>query len=240
MTDEVGGTAETPLATMPTTRRAVLMALKRHGSMSAAQLASKLGITVPAVRQQLLRLSSDGLVRYSSDRESRGRPSHVYELCPEAESLFPKRYGDLTIELLGYLGGPQDDQVAKLFEQRGRRRLEDARQRLEDKALDQQVAELARILDEDGYLADLEPLGDGGWLVTEHNCAILSVATGYRQACSSEIAFIRDALPAARVERVAHMMDGSHVCAYEIRPRGIRASSEAPRQRNTHAGRNGL
>jgi DeoR family suf operon transcriptional repressor len=83
-------------------------------------------------------------------------------------------------------------------------------------SLDDQVAELTRILDEDGYLADVEHLADGGWRITEHNCAILSVATGFRQACSSEIAFIRDALPGARVERVAHLMDGAHVCAYEV------------------------
>ena len=46
------------------------------------------------------------------------------------------------------------------------------------------------------------------------------MATGYRQACSSELEFIRGALPGARVERVAHLMDGAHVCAYEVRPAG--------------------
>ena len=78
--------------------------------------------------------------------------------------------------------------------------------------------ELTAILDEDGYLADVERLDDGGWRITEHNCAILSVAQGFRQACSSELSFIRDALPGADVRRVAHLMDGAHVCAYEIRP----------------------
>ena len=64
--------------------------------------------------------------------------------------------------------------------------------------LDEQVGELTAILDEDGYLADVERLDDGGWRITEHNCAILSVANGFRQACSSELSFIRDALPGAR------------------------------------------
>jgi len=209
---------EPPLASMPTTRRALLTALKRRGAMRAQELADELGITVPAVRQQLLRLSDDGLVNHRSEAEPRGRPSHSYELTASAESLFPKRYGDLTNELLGYLGGPDGEQVTDLFEQRRRRRLEGARPRLEGMALEQQVAELARILDEDGYLADLEPIGNGRWRITEHNCAILSVAKGYRQACSSEISFIRDALPGARVERVAHLMDGAHVCAYEVGP----------------------
>jgi DeoR family transcriptional regulator, suf operon transcriptional repressor len=207
---------EPPLAAMPGTRRAILLALKRNGSMRAQDLADRLGITVAAVRQQLLRLSEDQLVTHRRDAEGRGRPSHSYELAPGAEMLFPKRYGDLTTELLGYLGGPDSDEVTELFEHRRRRRLAGAQTRLGEMSLDEQVAELTRILDEDGYLADVEQLDDGGWRITEHNCAILSVATGFRQACSSEIAFIRDALPGARVERVAHLMDGSHVCAYEV------------------------
>ena len=210
---------EPPLATMPTTRRAIVVTLKRHGNLRAHELARLLGITVAAVRQQLVRLGQDGLVTHRREPDGRGRPSHAYQLTPAAEMLFPKRYGDLTTELLGYLGGPDSDEVTRLFEQRRRRRLGDARSRLADKALEEQVDELTRILDEDGYLADIERLPDGGWLITEHNCAILSVATGFGQACSSELSFIREALPGARVERVAHLMDGAHVCAYEVQPR---------------------
>ena len=209
---------EPPLAAMPTTRRAILLALKRNGSMRAGDLAEHLAITVAAVRQQLVRLGQDGLVTHHRDAEGRGRPSHSYQLTPAAEMLFPKRYGDLTTELLGYLGGPDSDEVTELFEHRRRRRLVGAQRRLAEMTLAEQVGELTRILDEDGYLADVERLEGGGWLITEHNCAILSVATGFRQACSSEIAFIRDALPGARVERVAHLMDGAHVCAYEVHP----------------------
>ena len=79
--------------------------------------------------------------------------------------------------------------------------------------------ELARILDEDGYLADFEALPDGTFRITEHNCAILGVARRWGLACSTEIEFLREALPEARVERVAHMMAGAHVCRYEIKPR---------------------
>ena len=90
------------LATVPTTRRAILVALKRSGGMRAQDLAHQLGITVAAVRQQLGRLDEDGLVSHRRDGvEGRGRPTHRYELTPSAEALFPKRYGDLTTELLG-------------------------------------------------------------------------------------------------------------------------------------------
>jgi len=211
-------TVDPPLQAVPTTRRTILVTLKRRGSQRVQDLAAALGLTAAAVRQQLARLESDGLVAHRRDADGRGRPTHVYELTTLADSLFPKRYGDLTTELLSYLGGSDSEQVDDLFEKRRRRRLRDAQVRLDQQALEDRVAELTAILDEDGYLADVERLDDGGWRITEHNCAILSVAKGFRQACSSELSFIRDALPGAEVQRVAHLMDGAHVCAYEVRP----------------------
>jgi DeoR family transcriptional regulator, suf operon transcriptional repressor len=217
VTDTDGG-VEPPLQAVPTTRRTILLRLKRNGPQRAQDLAGDLDLTVAAVRQQLSRLESDGLVAHQADADGRGRPTHVYALTPLADQLFPKRYGDLTTELLSYLGGTGSEQVDGLFEQRRRRRLHDAQPRLDRRTLEEQVDELTAILDEDGYLADVVRLDDGGWRITEHNCAILSVAQGFRQACSSELSFIRDALPGAEVQRVAHLMDGAHVCAYEVRP----------------------
>ena len=213
--------SQSPIAQLPTTRRAILNLLKRNGPLDAAAVAGALGLTAAAVRLQLSRLEEDGLVTHTDEvpeRAGRGRPRHVYELTSAAEALFPKRYGDLTTELLGYLGGPDDARVDELFEQRRRRRVAGALPRTADLPFDEQVAALTAILDEDGYLAEAERLPDGSWRITEHNCAILTVAHGFSQACTSELAFIREALPGATVRRVAHLMDGAHVCAYVVSP----------------------
>ncbi|MHB8507686.1 MAG: helix-turn-helix transcriptional regulator [Candidatus Dormibacteria bacterium] len=194
----------------------LLTAIKRRGRARAEELALDLSITGAAVRQQVARLESDGLVTHRDEVLGRGRPSRYYEISAAAESLFPKRYGDLTNELLSYVGGSEGPSVDDLFEKRGRRRMEDARSRLEGLDLDARVAELARILDEDGYLAEMEELAPGTWRITEHNCAILTVAHGFSQACSTELEFIREALPGAEVERVSHMMDGAYACAYLV------------------------
>jgi DeoR family suf operon transcriptional repressor len=222
---------DAPLDTLPTTRRAILNLLKRQGPLGAPDMAQALGLTPAAVRMQLVRLEEDGLLAragsagVAGDGEGptetaarRGRPTHTYQLTSAAEALYPKRYGDLTTELLGYLGGPDGEQVDELFELRRRRRVDGALPRLAHLSFDEQVGALAAILDEDGYLADATRQADGSWLITEHNCAILTVAHGFSQACSSELSFIRDALPGATVERVAHLMDGAHVCAYRITP----------------------
>jgi DeoR family suf operon transcriptional repressor len=214
---------ESPLQQLPTTRRAILNLVKRQGPLDAAAVARALALTPAAIRLQLSRLEEDGLLAHRDEAPhpegpKRGRPRHVYELTSAAEALYPKRYGDLTTELLGYLGGPGAAQVDELFEQRRRRRVAGALPRTADLPFDEQVAALTQILDEDGYLAEAERLSDGSWRITEHNCAILTVAHGFSQACTSELAFIRDALPGATVRRVAHLMDGAHVCAYVVSP----------------------
>ena len=216
-----GAGRESPLEQLPTTRRAILNLLKRQGPLDAAAVATALALTPAAIRLQLTRLEEDGLLTHRDEvppGPRRGRRRHVYELTSAAEALYPKRYGDLTTELLGYLGGPGASQVDELFEQRRQRRVADALPRTADLPFDEQVAALTQILDQDGYLAEAERLPDGSWRITEHNCAILTVANGFSQACSSELAFIRDALPGATVERVAHLMDGAHVCAYRVTP----------------------
>jgi DeoR family suf operon transcriptional repressor len=212
---------ESPIEQLPTTRRAILNLIKRQGPLDALAVAKALALTPAAIRLQLARLEEDGLVLHRDEVPEgggRGRPRHVYELTSAAEALYPKRYGDLTTELLGYLGGPGASQVDELFEQRRLRRVAGALPRTADLPFDEQVAALTAILDADGYLAEAERLPDGSWRITEHNCAILTVAHGFSQACTSELAFIRDALPGATVRRVAHLMDGAHVCAYVVSP----------------------
>ena len=206
------------LAEMAPGRRAVLTRLKSGGEVTADFLAADLGITVGAVRQQLGPLGEAGLVAHRDERQGRGRPRRWYCLTPAAESLFPKRYGQLTNQLLGFIGDSDPDLVTAAFQRRAEQRRDRAADRLAGRPFEDRVRELTRILDEDGYLADCEEVGDGSWLVTERNCAILDVAQHHREACRSELAFLRAVLPDATVERVAHLLGGARHCAYRIAP----------------------
>jgi DeoR family suf operon transcriptional repressor len=204
------------LAGLPSTRREILIALKKRGEASVEDLAGSLGITASAVRQHLTGLASAGFVTHRAVKGVPGRPRHFYRLSAGAEALFPKYYSELTNELLSYVEDEDPEVLARIFERRRRRRVEGATIRLDGLPFPDRVAELARILDEDGYLADFEALPDGSFRITEHNCAILGVARRWGLACTTEIDFIREALPDARVERIAHMMAGAHVCRYAI------------------------
>jgi DeoR family transcriptional regulator, suf operon transcriptional repressor len=213
------------LAAMPETRRTMLNALKKRGELLAEELAEVSGITASGTRQHLQALEADGLVTHLEQREGRGRPKHVFKLTPAADALYPRTYSELTNELLEYVQDDDPELLERIFKRRMQRRLERTQLRLKPlKSLEARLQELTKILDEDGYLADLEVVnpelgGRGKFRITEHNCAIHAIALRYGQACSTELEFLRLALPGTKVERVAHMIAGSHVCAYEVTPK---------------------
>jgi predicted ArsR family transcriptional regulator len=60
--------------------------------MTANELARALGISAPAVRGHLERLAEEGLVRHRVERRGVGKPTHVYELTPEAMATLSKAY----------------------------------------------------------------------------------------------------------------------------------------------------
>ena len=213
--------SESPLAQLPTTRRAILTLLKREGPLDAAAVAAALSLTPAAVRQQLGRLEEDGLLTHHDDARSdpagaappplrvdvggRGplpqalRGSHHRAARLSGRARRPAR-STISSNSAGVVAWPAPCPAPRTCPSTSK------------------WPRSPSILDEDGYLADAERLDDGRWRITEHNCAILTVAHGFSQACTSELAFIRDALPGATVRRVAHLMDGAHVCAYEVSP----------------------
>ena len=206
------------LDTLPATRRALLEAIKRRGEARADELADQLGITVSAVRQHLAALAAEGLVLHREVRAGPGRPHHDYRLSERGDNLFPRRYAAIVTDLLVEAEAADPELVNRMFERRRARRVERAKERLNDLGFAERVAALTTILDEDGYLAEALPQDDGSFRIVEHNCAILAVATQYGAACGTELEFIREVLPDTRVERVAHLLAGGHVCAYEVTP----------------------
>jgi predicted ArsR family transcriptional regulator len=205
---------------IPEARREILKLLKRHGPLPVEDIADALEITVSGARQHLSGLEKDGAVTYQRVRQGPGRPRHLYELTDEGDLLFPRHYEELANELLGYVQEHDPTLLDQLFVRRAQRRVRTAQRRLEGLAFPQKVRELARILDEEGYYAELQELGEGRFRIIERNCLVKDVAERYAQACSSELGFVRKVLPEADVTRSTHQLNNQPCCAYDIRMRG--------------------
>jgi DeoR family transcriptional regulator, suf operon transcriptional repressor len=204
-------------------RRGVIDALKQRGEADVDELADDLTMTVAGVRQHLATLADEGLVESREAPRSqgeRGRAKRLYTLTARSEPLFPKAYDELANDLLRHAADEDGTLVERIFVRRRDSRIDNARARLAPKrSLRAKVAELTRILDEDGYLAEYEVLDHGRFRIIEHNCAILAVATRHPSACRSEIEFLQAVLPDTTVERVSHIVAGAHQCAYVVTPR---------------------
>ena len=200
-------------------QRHVLEALKRRGEATADELASCLEISSSAVRQHLGALRSAGFVASRQERGHAGRPADRYHATALTERLFAAEGAELAVELLAHVDEEDPGLVDRIFERRRRQLVDAARDELDGLPLGPRLAALADRLDAQGYLADLDDIGDGRYRLNLHSCPIWAVANRYRQACGSELGFIEDLVPDATVRRLTHKTAGAHTCAYEITPR---------------------
>src|SRR5579872_4193799 len=203
-----------------TTRSEILSLIKRHGPLTVQELSRRLGITPMGVRQHLAILERDGQLRSDGIRRGQGRPSRVYSITLEGDKVFPRTYEEVATSLLEdvrVLDG--DAKIDALFERRRNRQLEQYRARMAGKELPERVAVLAKIRDEEGYLAECEELDNNTFVLIEHNCPIRVVADAHRQACACEMALFSEAL-GADTTRTEHILAGAPRCRYVItRPR---------------------
>ena len=199
------------------TKSRLLELVKRHGPLTAQDLAQRLEVSVPAARRHLGDLQEQELIVCRTERPGgRGRPQHVFTLSDRGEAAFPKTYSTLCVDVLRH--------IESLFGEGAVLRVLDARNvelagRLHDElatceSLGERVQALAARLDEQGFDTTVEQEGEV-WYLTERNCPNLTVARQYPQLCESELGLYLQVLdvPVRRDRRIAC---GQAACRYRI------------------------
>ncbi|BFT70458.1 MULTISPECIES: metalloregulator ArsR/SmtB family transcription factor [Paenibacillus] len=198
------------------TRKVILSMLKTGGPLSVQEMSKQLGITEMAVRRHIHSMEKDDLLETKLVRQAMGRPTNVYTLAPKADELFPKKYMQLTLDLLDELLEDQGhEKIERLFEGRQDKLESRYQPRMVDKNLEERVAELAHIQNENGYMVDWAQTGADAYTFSEHNCPISQVANTFGQACQCELALFRNLLD-ANVERTECLAKGANKCVYII------------------------
>ena len=165
------------------TRMEILELLRRR-PLAAEAIAGALGITPNAVRQHLINLEREELVRSEPQKAKRGRPALLFSLTEHADAVFPKRYGQLATMVLTEvrdLGG--DAMLDEIFKRVADRHAQEIAPQLAGldfgKRLDRVVAWIGRA----GTLAESED-GPEGVRVTIHNCPFRATALKFPQVCT--------------------------------------------------------
>lgn len=197
-------------------RPAILDLLKIHGPANAPALAKLRGVTLTAVRQQLAMLQREGLVRVRTEKRRRGRPTHLYALSDKAEALFPQGYGPLALALLRQLRDVDGERkIDQLFDRRTRALVATYRKRMAGMSVAEKWRELARIRDNEGYMAQTGAKGKG---LSEHHCPIAAIAREFPQVCKFEKKLF-EAVIGAPLDRTDHLASGGRACVYAAAPR---------------------
>ncbi len=202
------------------TQDRILHRLKTRGPQSVKILSKQLDMTTMGVRQHLADLESKGLVAQTQEeRQTRGRPVHLWKLSAAGHGRFPDTHSQTTLELIDVIRTSLgEDKLNQLIDERSSMIEASYREQLgaAEPGLQQQIERLAQLRSAEGYMAEVRLLPDG-WMLIENHCPICSAATSCQQFCKSELdIFTRLFTDKATVERTDHLLAGARRCAYKI------------------------
>jgi predicted ArsR family transcriptional regulator len=174
--------------------REQIVNLLRRSRLTANELAARLGVTHNAVRSHLSVLQHEGLVRQGSLQRSASRPAVVYELVPEAESVFSRAYIPFVAQLVRVLQERlPEGELADVMHTVGRRLGADW-PRLRGN-LPQRVQAAAAFLEELGALNEVE-FRDGGFVIRGHGCLLAEAVHGRPEICRAMESLLAELLDA--------------------------------------------
>ncbi|AKS10067.1 helix-turn-helix transcriptional regulator [Pseudomonas trivialis] len=207
--------------TQSSTTDRILFLLKTRGPLKTTELASLLDLTFEATRQQIQKLqASELIVGVSAPTKGAGRPSLKWALTAIAQKKFPDSHSVLTLHLIesieGVFGSDGIEKIISSMEAVNRQEYMQAC--AQASTLEEKVSILVHIRELAGYMAHMEPEGEG-WLLIENHCPICAAARKCQGFCRSELQVFRDAIgDGAIVERCEHLISGDRRCVYSIQP----------------------
>ena len=210
-------------------QRALLEALKRRGEATLAELEGSVDVAAETVRSHLQALVAQGLVvRSGLVRSGPGRPRIRYGLSDAGDALFPRRDGELLRELARYLvDSGQGSLLESFFTERLRRKRAEAEARLDGVPADERLEAVARLLSEEGFLAEVVTDAGGNHLRLAH-CPLRELVGVSRLPCRAEMALVGELLDRPLL-RESFIPDGASSCTYALGP------AAPPRPRSTTA-----
>ena len=194
--------------------------LAADGPLTAADLASRLGLTPAAVRRHLDQLAAEGSIE---EREpvvagGRGRPARAYVLSQAGHAGMSSDYADVATAALRFLAEHTGvDAVAEFarersaaLERRYATQLPSTGNNVRDRA-----EALASALSADGFAASIRPGETGlpvaGVQLCQGHCPVLHVAAEFPVFCDAETE-VFSRLLGVPVERRTTLGAGQHVC----------------------------
>jgi predicted ArsR family transcriptional regulator len=203
-------------------KKKLLYYLKVMQQAGLEELANVMKVSRMAVHKHLGLLQQRGLVEAVETRGHVGRPRMVYRLTSQSKTVFPKSYSAIATHALDFIERNMGKEaVEKVLRERQSELFDQYYKRLKGLDFDKQVKELARIRDEEGYIAESKKeskSGGGKYVLLEYNCPIIHIAEKHWEACSTETELFEKLL-GADIETTHRAAKGDLVCKFIIKER---------------------
>jgi predicted ArsR family transcriptional regulator len=200
-------------------KKKLLYYLKVMQQAGLEELAKVMKVSRMAIHKHLDLLQRRGLVEAVEIRGHVGRPRMIYQLTSQSKTVFPKSYGAIATHALDFIERNMGKEaVEKVLQERQSELFDQYYKRLKDLDFDRQVKELARIRDEEGYIAESkkESKSGGKYVLLEYNCPIIHIAEKHWEACSTETALFEKLL-GANIETTHRAAKGDLICKFVIK-----------------------
>jgi predicted ArsR family transcriptional regulator len=209
--------------------RGRIVEVLRRGGLTVQEIASALELTGNAVRVQLTAMQRDGLVRRSGMQRGATRPSHLFELTPELQSLLSGAYVPLLRQLLEIVAAEETPaRFDALMRKAGEGLAASLRSHMPDAPLDRRVAAASEILNRQlGALTHVEP-SDDQLIIRGHGCPLAALTDEHPSVCHAVESLLAELL-GARVRECCDRASPPR-CCFEIFPPRRKTSATTGRR----------
>lgn len=206
------------------TRRVIVQLLLESGSITAAEIGRRLGISAGGVRRHLDALVDSGDAEANPaarwQQMGRGRPAKHYRLTAVGRGKLEHSYDDLASAAMRQLREIGGDEAVRVFARRRAQAILDgvARPDSDDEAaLTDAADEVADALTRAGYATTATRVGAPlrGIEICQHHCPVSHVAEEFPELCEAELQAISEAL-GTHVQRLASLVNGDCACTTHV------------------------
>ncbi|MHA2504041.1 MAG: helix-turn-helix transcriptional regulator [Candidatus Kariarchaeaceae archaeon] len=208
------------ITSFSSTKRQILVILKREGQMDLPTLSKELNLTKMGVLNHINQLEEMEIIERFKINIGVGRPRTAFRLAPNSKDIFPKAYSSITTSVLQFIETELGRRaVYRALKSRQDEIKEEYLKQLDELPFAERVSTLAKIRDHEGYMVELNMVPNSeSYEMMEFNCPILSVADTYGEACQVEEELFREIL-GADVTTTHRTVSGDNVCRFLIRPK---------------------
>jgi len=202
-------------------KKKLLYYLKVMQQAGLEELANIMKMSRMGVHKHLALLQERGLVEAIETRERVGRPRMIYQLTSQSKSVFPKSYSAIATHALDFIEKNMGKGAVEMVLRERQSELFDTYyKRLKGLDFDKRVKEIARIRDEEGYMAESKKQSrrDGKHVLLEYNCPIIHIAEKHWEACSTESELFEKLL-GADIETIHRAAKGDLICKFVVKER---------------------